>query len=299
MRKVILLGLVFAFLLLSGTASAASISFYRRDANIDLENVTLEDTMIFNEAPGVLEMPLFFNVEELEARSTLPEHSCSVEGRDYGSLIRCQLSEGESGRLTLVFDAPGLVREVDRHYYFTDGLNVPYDTETLIYRADLREGLVLIEDAMDTPFRRFSPGHGEEGSDGRRIYIVWSDEDVSQGDGISPSVSFERTEEPPGEPLTDLYIALLGVALISAFLIVALRMDSGEETIPEALKEDERKVMEIVENAGGEIKQKKIVDKVDFSKAKVSRMIHDLKERGLLETKKVGRTNRVRLKERD
>ncbi len=294
--KRLLLGFLVAFVLILPGASAASINLYRREADISLLTAEIEDTIHFNEAPDVLEKALFFSVEEFSSRSTLDEHDCKIEDRDYGSLVTCNLSEGGSGRLSLEFKTNDLVNNIGDHYYFSDDMTTPHDTETLVYIARLEEGLVLISEEMETPFSRFTPGYGEERSDGRRIYVFWSDDDVSGGDGINPRVSFERTEEPV-ESIPETYVVILGVALIMLLLAVAIKMGNGEDNgMPDALKEDEIKVIKIVENGGGEIKQKRIVDSVDFSKAKVSRLIRDLKERGLLETKKVGRTNRVKLK---
>lgn len=296
--KKIVLGLLVGFLLASGTASAASVNLYRREASIGLLDVRIEDTISFDEAPGEMEIPLMFSADEFSSRSTIRNYECGAEEREYGTLISCDLPEGESGRLTLEFTTDDLVSDVGQHYYFSDELRMPAYTETFVYRAELREGLVLIEEDMNTPFTRFSPGYGEERSDGRIIYVFWSEDDVQEDEGINPRVSYERTEEPE-EGLTELYVIVLGIVLILGFMGAALKLGDGGEGIPQALKEDERKIVEIVEDAGGEIKQKRIVEAVEFSKAKVSRLVHDLKERGLLETKKVGRTNRVRLRDRD
>ncbi|MFP4116288.1 MAG: helix-turn-helix transcriptional regulator [Candidatus Aenigmatarchaeota archaeon] len=292
MKKIAFVTLV-AFLMVSGIASAESASFYRRISEIDTDTVSIEDTIIFSEAPGNLEIPLFFQAEDFSSRSTFEEHECSLQDKNYGSLITCELREGEEGRLTLEFETESLIRDVSKHFHFEDDLNVPLQTKSLVYRAELKEGLMLIDEDMNTPFSQFSPGHGEEGSDGRRIYVVWSEKNVSEGDGLSPSVSFEAAEEISGVSL-EAYIVVFTIALIGGFAFLATRSEKG--TMPEALKEDERGIIELVKDAGGEIKQKRIVDNVKFSKAKVSRLVQDLKERDLLETEKVGRTNRVKLK---
>lgn len=293
--KKIALALLATLVFLPGVVEAASISLYRRDSTISPVETSVEDTVLFNEAPDTLEIPLLFSAHTFEASSTLSEHSCSIEEKDYGSLITCDLPEGEGGRLSLDFITNEIVRHTGEHYYFEDDLNAPYYTEDMVYNARLEEGYVLIDGDMDTPFPVFSPGYGQEGSDGRRIYVIWSTEDIDEGDGIRTRLSFERTEEPE-EGFGEVYIVGIGVALVLALLLIGSSLGKEEEGIPQALKDDERKIMEIVESSGGEIKQKRIVDNVEFSKAKVSRLIHDLKERGLLETKKVGRTNRVRLK---
>ncbi|MFP4116569.1 MAG: helix-turn-helix transcriptional regulator [Candidatus Aenigmatarchaeota archaeon] len=278
-------------------AEAASLNLYRRQVLAGPAESSVEDTLLFEEAPSTLELPIFSTLSKFEARSTLSNHTCEAGEKGYGSLITCELPEGESGRLSLEFTTKGFVRETGKHYYFQDDFDTPYQTENMVYNAKLKEGLVLIDEDMETPFDRFSPSYGEEGSDGRRIYIVWSEENVSPGEGIQVSMSFEKTTRENGISL-EVLIVITGVVLVALLLVLGANIGKGEEgSLPEALKDDERKTMEIIENSGGQIKQKRIVDAVDFSKAKVSRLVHDLKERGLLETEKVGRTNRVKLKE--
>ncbi len=293
--KKLLLGIVVGFILFSGVSSAGSISFYRREVEISPSEANVEDTLIFESSPEKMEIPLLFEIHDFSSRSTFEEHECVFEDKEYGSLITCETPEGENKRLTLEFRTQDLVRNVGVHYHFKDDLMMPLNTETLVYNGKLEEGLLLISDDKETPFPKISPGHGEEGSDGRRIHITWSDENISQGSGISPSISFERAEETTGM-ISEAYFLLLGVALILVMLVLGLKTGEKKDRIPDALKKDEMKVMKIVEEQGGEIKQKRIVDGVDFSKAKVSRIVQDLKERGLLETEKVGRTNRVKLK---
>ena len=62
------------------------------------------------------------------------------------------------------------------------------------------------------------------------------------------------------------------------------------------LKNDERKVIDIIKERGGMCKQRVIVRETDFSKAKVSRLVKDLEERGLLRTEKAGRSKKVYIK---
>ncbi len=296
--KKIVLGLFVGFVLLTCTAEAASISFYRREALISPVEVSIEDTIVFEQSPSKMEIPLLFDAHTLSSRSTLSGHICELEEKDYGSLITCELPEGDSGRLSLEFKVNELVRYTGKHYYFEEDLVAPYVTGNMIYNAKLEEGFVLIDEDLDTPFDKFSPGYGEESSDGRRIYILWSKEDVERGNGIRPRISFERTEEPD-TGVSEVYVIILGISIVLLLIAVGTKFGEEEGTLPDALKEDERMVIKIIRDSGGQIKQKRIVDSVDFSKAKVSRLIHDLKERGLLETEKVGRTNRVKLRKFD
>ena len=72
------------------------------------------------------------------------------------------------------------------------------------------------------------------------------------------------------------------------------------EDAPEArdlsrLPEDERRLYEIIEAAGGEILQMKLVSSGEFSKSKVTRLLDKLENRELIKRERHGMTNMVRL----
>lgn len=72
---------------------------------------------------------------------------------------------------------------------------------------------------------------------------------------------------------------------------------SEEEPAPDLsrLKDDERRLYEIIEAAGGEILQMKLVSSGEFSKSKVTRLLDKLEDRGLIKRERYGMTNMVRL----
>ncbi|MBI2580123.1 MAG: hypothetical protein HYW27_04445, partial [Candidatus Aenigmarchaeota archaeon] len=95
-------------------------------------------------------------------------------------------------------------------------------------------------------------------------------------------------------PLIAIIIAL--IAVIGAFILYNKKFRISSRDILPVLTENERKVMEIVFNEKGEVDQRKIIKQTDFSKPKVSRIIHDLSGRGLIEKVPKGRTNIIKLK---
>ncbi|MEW5747315.1 MAG: hypothetical protein AB1793_00805 [Candidatus Thermoplasmatota archaeon] len=59
---------------------------------------------------------------------------------------------------------------------------------------------------------------------------------------------------------------------------------------------DERRLYEIIEAAGGEVLQMKLVSSGEFSKSKVTRLLDKLEDRDLIKRERHGMTNMVRLK---
>ncbi|MDY6774162.1 MAG: MarR family transcriptional regulator, partial [Candidatus Nanohaloarchaea archaeon] len=94
-------------------------------------------------------------------------------------------------------------------------------------------------------------------------------------------------------------VLLAAVVLLLAGLVVYFRREyGGEKTIASVfpvLKEDEKEVMRYLIDSEGEAEQREIVDNLDYSKAKISRLVSDLEERNLVEKEKRGRVNVVKL----
>ncbi|MCL7413079.1 MAG: hypothetical protein M8353_05620 [ANME-2 cluster archaeon] len=67
------------------------------------------------------------------------------------------------------------------------------------------------------------------------------------------------------------------------------------KVILRALEGDEKKTIEIMLENGGDILQNELVNSLDFSKAKVSRILMNLERRGIVSKSKYGLTNRISL----
>jgi hypothetical protein len=63
------------------------------------------------------------------------------------------------------------------------------------------------------------------------------------------------------------------------------------EVLLRALEGDERKAVGLIASKGGRILQNELVNSLDFSKAKVSRVLMNLEKRGIITKKKYGLTN--------
>ena len=89
-------------------------------------------------------------------------------------------------------------------------------------------------------------------------------------------------------------VALLGALLVGRNWIVDRRAatdsepDAGEEVLT-----DREQVRQLVERNGGRMKQTDIVDSVEWSKAKVSRLLADLESDGEITKLRLGRENLI------
>jgi uncharacterized membrane protein len=135
------------------------------------------------------------------------------------------------------------------------------------------------------------PDNATKISDGRSIIIIWKLDNVNN----QPLV-FQTLYEPVIKPSSFLWYFIGGTVIASAaaFFIIR-RIRKPEEVIFSVLDDYEKNIMKAISQAGGEINQRKVVQETNLSKAKVSRVVKTLAERGLIEIKRSGRTNKLKM----
>ncbi|MDD2439205.1 MAG: hypothetical protein PHD41_03145 [Methanosarcinaceae archaeon] len=65
-----------------------------------------------------------------------------------------------------------------------------------------------------------------------------------------------------------------------------------------ALEGDERRAVEFIEKSGGQILQNELVNSLNFSRAKVSRILTNLEKRGIISKRKYGLTNCISISDK-
>jgi uncharacterized membrane protein len=103
------------------------------------------------------------------------------------------------------------------------------------------------------------------------------------------------TEEDTLNPIPGSFLAII-IVLILAILVYKRKNDVKTEKSFEKLKEDEKEVIHMLRENGGDMLQKDIVDETDYSKAKISGVVSKLEEEGIVSKEKEGRSNKVTLK---
>jgi len=141
-------------------------------------------------------------------------------------------------------------------------------------------------------------------SNGRNILVYWEIENVSTLQPLAFQVYYQPLEIPEKRDYSLLYALVVIAISLFAFALVYIRRTRAakkevkpEKVVLKVLDKYERKVFEIVKKAGS-IKQGKIVELAELSKAKVSRVVKSLEEKGLLKSERRGRTKIVRLKKK-
>ncbi len=243
-------------------------------------------------------IPQAYEPENIRGYSEDEELECNYR-ETWGKEIICHVPEDppENYSVTIEYETPSFTESVDGYNVFEYQKRVLVPTEEYSLEVILPEGSGIISGDDIGPYY---PEDSVTGSEGRRIFIRWDLEDISLGETYDFVVRYQELEVLRNLFPVDIRTLGIIVALIVAISFsLYFKFKRKEETIASILpllKEDEKKVlMEIIEN-GGECEQRKLVQELDYSKAKISRLVKDLEERNLLKKIKEGRKNRLVLK---
>ncbi|MFQ5815191.1 MAG: cell wall-binding repeat-containing protein [Candidatus Hydrothermarchaeaceae archaeon] len=94
-----------------------------------------------------------------------------------------------------------------------------------------------------------------------------------------------------------LILLLVGIAMGVVSVLLAGRILKRKERVPiTVLTEDERRIISAINEQGGELTQDQLPELTSFSRPKISRVISELVERGVLSKEPYGRTQKIAIK---
>ena len=310
LRMLIFGSCIFAFLLLCGAGFASQVADHSVSVGVGNDNVAhfdVEVTFVEMNTERVNYL-VFARIGNVRASDVLGELECVVEKQTYGAQISCVPNSAmkENYSVKFFFDAYGLVRKSGGADLFSYSYSIKDPTLGYDVTVLLPDGASLVSADVFDPY--FPPGAQIGTEMGRRVSLGW---DVSRPD-LGKTYTFESHFEfvgklpDPVEPVDDAdepggYALLfaVGFGFVVAFVVlyyllrVRKRDGDGVKRVFSVLKDDERKVVDFIVEKGNKCKQRDIVRATDFSKAKVSRIMLELEERGILSRVRIGRTNRV------
>lgn len=289
---------VLAFLLLLLMPSAYASQITLQDIRIELFedlSTNVNVTISFSDLTTT-EVYYIVNarISDLKALDADGAVFCTSEQISYGTQIVCKPNTDVEGdyAINLVFDAYGLQKPEAEAYIFSYNLGIRSPTEGVKVLIVLPEGMGIVE-PVDS-IAPYYPASGTIGSTGRNINIDWTLTDLSLGKAYFFEVTYEKVAISISD--SDNYIVYLFLAAVVIFFLISKFFSKPKvETILSVMKKDEKSVLDVIIRSGGNCIQRKIVKETDFSKARVSRIIHDLEERGIVKKIPSGRTNKIEL----
>lgn len=270
----------------------ATVQFYGAETDLDSSgNAKVKLTITFEQATKQFQLAIFGRISNFQAETNAGPTDCEVTA-SAASIIDCKLNLTKDKRtLEIWFESKDFVRSVDGKSLFSLDLSLNDNITQAFASVKLPEGYALTNTSL---ISTVLPSSASIISDGRRIIVNWNLANIT----AEQPFKFQVLHEPVGISFPTTYVS---AGVISAIVILALlfyffkRIKKPEEVILSVLDDFERKVIEVITNAGGEIHQRKVVQETNLSKAKVSRVIKRLQERGLLEVVRLGRTNKLKI----
>ncbi|MBI4362129.1 MAG: hypothetical protein HY558_03055 [Euryarchaeota archaeon] len=195
-----------------------------------------------------------------------------------GSLVSVTLPPG-SRQLRASFTTREPIFSRGGEYRFFASLRPPGGADRVDISVTLPPGVSLLQN-------RVLPSNATVGSDGRRATLRWT---LTHPSGeVTISVPFV----PPTTPFPWLQVlaGVLGASSGGLFLLY-FHMRMTQERL-RGFSEDEQKVLRFLKTRQ-EAYQEEVKETFGFSMAKVSRMVKRLEASGLVEKKKIGRSNRL------
>ena len=217
---------------------------------------------------------------------------CTYQGT-LVTAVKCNLKLNQTSRtIKLNFTGNAFIEQRQNSYSFSQRFvvndNILRTTNTLL----LPVGMSLSSDPS-----ALYPEDAQKLSNGQNIIVFWEQKNLEPNQLLSFQALYQPVFSPSSIPIWQLLLVGGAAALVAGFFVYR-RFRKPEEVVLSVLDEYERKVMEVIQLAGGMINQRKVVEHTNFSKAKVSRVVKSLVKRGVIEAERRGRTNILHLKKK-
>lgn len=275
----------------------AQIQYYGIDTILDEKGrSSVKLTITFERPETNFKFNVLGRVEKFNVTSIAGPVSCSVDVSGISS-IACNLSlTMEKRTVDIAFETNDFVKVLDNKFYFDVDLSLNKDIDQTFASVRLPEGMAIVnETVLGKPSYSY-PENATIIGDGRHFIVVWRLTGIKSGQPMKLQVLYEQLQMPLPFQIRLRYIAVFGAAVAGVLAFAYIRyFRKPEELILSVLDEFERKVMDVVVAAGGAVNQKKVVQETNLSKAKVSRVVKSLVERGVIEVERAGRTNKLKL----
>jgi predicted transcriptional regulator len=283
---------LFLLLLAVDSVLAFQITSYSVSISLDPSNGVHEEIAI--EILNTEDYPLeefsysFGNqVQNLRVYDEVGDLSTDVMKGSVTSRFRKPLQPSDSQLVNIEFDTRGYISTYPEFNEFSMVLHLPPHTKNFSMKLTLPEGAILLKPLRE-PITTSDviPLPDDVYSDGRSIIFEWRRTDVED---FSVYVKYALPEADNAIPRVLIFVVIILLLAFSMFLWQRKAMKKIEY-----MKEDEQLVIrEIMQKEG--IDQREIQRKSGFSKAKVSKIVSELENRGLIRKEKIGRRNKLYL----
>lgn len=288
-----------AFFIISATTTivSAKVSYYGVSVNISDDGRSSVDIVLTPaNGTGIVSLEVLGKVSNFNASSFGEPVICNIV--EHGTTtISCSLESADTRPVQINFETVDFVKKFETRYLFSSDFSLDTDIDNMAMVVRLPEGSALIDDGTGTPGRLSFPSNATTSSDGRRIIVQWGLKGLSSSIPLKFEVFYENLGiNPFFDQLRIRYFLAFGAAAgVGMGMFIFWRSRRSKQLVLSVLDEYERKVVDAITASGGSINQRKVVEQTNLSKAKVSRVVKSLEDRGVIEVERLGRTNKLKL----
>lgn len=306
-----------------------ALSFVAQAAQIDtaVTSVTMEggaaqvksQYVIVSQGVEDLAVRIPTDVREVYADMDDQLRTCKIEnGTAY-----CGSTKASKHVFTIAYESEAVIGVLDDREVFKFQEELPFRASEHTFILKLPIGSVIARELGKDEFFFVTPKPSEVLSDGQRIIVTWKADDVSRF-SISTVTEPLKDDDP-----TALYVGLTIAAVAGGavtYAVLRKRWKKPNQTpVKKAAKkkgkqkeqqvevkqeesaplkaiapqfvEEEQKVVELLKKAENqELWQKQLLQETGLSKVKLSRLLRNLEERGVVTKQIFGNTNKIALK---
>jgi uncharacterized membrane protein len=297
MKKSILIPVaIIACLSLLSLAASAQVQYYGVDIDIaEKTRSSIKMTLTFEQPETNFDFNIIGKIGNFAATSNAGPIYCAqnIGGISY---VNCTMNLTAGKRtVEITFETDDFVKTLEKTYFFDADMSINKDIGQVFVSAKLPQGTgFLTGDASAAKISYYE--NSTKITDGRRIIIQWNLNNIQARQPLRFQFLYENVEIAPVFSIRLRYFVLMGLvaAAIIAFLVYRYKI-KPENLVLSVLDDYERKVIDIIDANKGVANQKKIVQETNLSKAKISRVVKSLAERGLIEVERRGRTNILKI----
>jgi uncharacterized membrane protein len=293
---------IMASAIVSAQAAAAELEYYGIETSINEEAAARTVlTIKFSEPVNSSELLLNYRAYNLTSSSSFDSALCTLVDEGENSRIACTMAGMTEAKnlLTLTFNTAGGPGTFQGRYNFSADYGISLPIKEAFILLKIPRSSVLSEEPAN---QSYAPRDGKILSDGKNIMVYWQRENLTATDDMKFSVSYAIAGMSAG--FSNLFVVSIAGMVIISMIAVAVYVRRGEgigkitaEVVTSVLNSDEKRVVDILARHGGKSGQKIIVRESDFSKAKVSRLVKNLRDRGVVYIEPIsGRENRIILR---
>jgi len=243
------------------------------------------------------------DVQDIAVRGVGEDVSWTVAENQWIKLVNITFTypvlPGKDRHYSISFTTDQFVRKEGEDLEFRTTYNPSTPISDFSLTVQLPPGYILPVGGMAAQTHSVLFPPAELKTDGQHLLLVWARTNVTADDSISVFARFTR----PKEEVKEVYQSITPQGIVVGLLIGLALFSFGRwatqkrPSVLSVFTEDEQAVVESLIHAGGRLKQRDLLVKLDISKSKLSRLVMDLESRSVLRKERMGNTNRLVLRD--